>query len=172
MSDYEVVLKKVEPIKAACKREILPNYYAMGQLFQNFNASLRTQARLQESVSSYSIGIWHENDYKESDLNAEIAIPIDDNSFNDRNFAASIEGMQVYELPSVETMACVVHRGSYNTINNAYIALKEWIFTNGYQIIGPARDVYIIGGPDSYDESFVTEVQFPVQKADVSYARE
>jgi effector-binding domain-containing protein len=71
----------------------------------------------------------------------------------------------IYELPGVEKMATVVHHGSYNTINQAYAALPAWIETNGYKIIGSNREVYIIGGNQQDNESYVTEVQFPVAKA-------
>jgi glyoxylase I family protein len=71
----------------------------------------------------------------------------------------------VYELPDVEKMACLVHQGSYKTINQAYAALVPWIEANGYKIIGANREVYIIGGNDQNNESYVTEVQFPVEKA-------
>jgi len=43
--------------------------------------------------------------------------------------------------------------------------LVSWIEGNGYQIIGPNREVYITGGNEQDNESYITEVQFPVTKA-------
>ena len=38
-----------------------------------------------------------------------------------------------------------------------------WIEANGYKIAGSNREVYIVGGDQQDDESYVTEVQFPVE---------
>ncbi|MCP6760931.1 MAG: GyrI-like domain-containing protein [Fischerella sp. CENA71] len=59
----------------------------------------------------------------------------------------------------------MTHHGSYNTINQAYAALVSWIEANGYQIIGPNREVYITGGNHQDNESYITEVLFPVTQA-------
>ena len=73
--------------------------------------------------------------------------------------------MKVYELPAVETMACVVHHGSYDMLGQAYGDLMTWIEVNGYRIVGPNRDVYL-RGPESggAPTTYVTEVQAPVKK--------
>jgi effector-binding domain-containing protein len=63
-------------------------------------------------------------------------------------------------------MACLIHHGSYNTINQAYTALLSWIEANSYQAIGANREIYLVGGSEQENESYVTEVQFPVVKAE------
>lgn len=68
----------------------------------------------------------------------------------------------VYELPGVENMATIVHRGSLETLEIAYKSLETWIKTNNYQVIGPAREVYL--ELDQDNKPSVTEVQFPVRK--------
>src|SRR3972149_1130530 len=45
--------------------------------------------------------------------------------------------VQVRELPGIDTMACAVHHGPFNTLNQAYSALMQWIQTNNYRIVGP-----------------------------------
>ncbi|HID64340.1 MAG TPA: hypothetical protein EYP49_16610 [Anaerolineae bacterium] len=63
-------------------------------------------------------------------------------------------------------MACIVHQGSYDTIGEAYNQLMTWIEANGYRICGPNREVYVQGPEPGRDPStYVTEVQFPVEKA-------
>jgi effector-binding domain-containing protein len=73
--------------------------------------------------------------------------------------------VKVYDLPAVETMACVVHHGSHDMLGQAYGDLLTWIEVNGYRIVGPNRDVYL-RGPESGDDTstYVTEVQIPVRK--------
>jgi effector-binding domain-containing protein len=74
------------------------------------------------------------------------------------------EEVKVVELPAVETIASVIHHGSFSTMKQAYNAILKWIETNGYHISGPNRELnleYERGGDES---KFVTEIQFPVEK--------
>jgi effector-binding domain-containing protein len=89
-----------------------------------------------------------------------VVMPINDQT-------PSQERVQVYELPSVEKMACVVHTGPFATIGEAYDALAKWIDQNGYQIVGPGRELNLrlpdtLG--DQHDPNTVNEIQFPVEK--------
>ncbi|MBD0303417.1 MAG: MerR family transcriptional regulator [Tolypothrix sp. T3-bin4] len=155
MPKYEVVLKKVDPIKVVSIREILPDYPSVGRLYDELLGYLNQQGAKE---GSYCAAIWHDPGYKESDVDGEAVFSIE----------SSIQGnerIKVYELPGWETIACLVHNGSYNTINQAYAALVSWIEANGYKIIGPNREVYIIGGNQQDNDTYVTEVQFPVSKA-------
>ncbi|PIG92344.1 MerR family transcriptional regulator [Gloeocapsopsis sp. IPPAS B-1203] len=149
--DYDVVLKTIAPIKVAAIREIIPSFHAVVGLYNELLEYLQRQ-RVKES--RYFAGIWHDTAYKDTDIDWEFAIAVEEVCSSDR--------IKVYELPRVE-MACVVHNGSYNTINLAYAALPVWIEANGYNIAGSNREVYIVGGNQQDDESYVTEVQFPVE---------
>lgn len=76
--------------------------------------------------------------------------------------------VKVYDLPGAEKMACVVHNGPFSTIGEAYDAIAKWIDQNGYQIVGPGRELNLrlperLG--DQNDPNTVNEIQFPVQKA-------
>jgi len=67
-------------------------------------------------------------------------------------------------LHPFETMASVIHHGSFSTLNQAYNAILKWIEANGYHISGPTRELnleYERGGDQS---KFVSEIQFPVEK--------
>ena len=72
--------------------------------------------------------------------------------------------IKVYDLPGYEEIACIIHQGSYRTLSKSYKHLLTWIETNGYQIIADNREFYIQGGQEQDNESYVTEIQFPVQK--------
>ena len=73
-------------------------------------------------------------------------------------------------------MACLVHTGSYATIDQASNALFTWLEANNYHVVGPNREVYLrfsaaglqldLPGVYMTDEStcFVTELQVPVDK--------
>ncbi|ARV61217.1 MerR family transcriptional regulator [Nostocales cyanobacterium HT-58-2] len=154
MPNYEVVIKTVEPLKVAAIREILPNSPSIALLYNELFEYFKQHG---VKVGHYCGAIWHDSGYKESDVDWEAVV-----SFNGE--IASTHRVKVYELPGVEKMACVVHHGSYNTINQAYAALPAWIENNGYKIMGSNREVYIIGGDEQDNESYLTEVQFPTAK--------
>lgn len=67
-------------------------------------------------------------------------------------------GVEAGELPGGE-IASTIHRGSYETLPEAFHAVIEWIGTNGYQIAGDPWESYL-------DEPQVsqprTRVSFPV----------
>lgn len=150
MPDYDVIVKTVAPIKVAAIREIIPSFQAVAGLYDELLEYIQGQGI---KDSHYFAGIWHDTAYKDTDIDWEVTIAVEEVYGSDR--------IKVYELPSVE-MACVAHNGSYDTINRAYAALPAWIEANGYKIAGANREVYIVGGNQQDDDSYVTEVQFPV----------
>ncbi|MEO1431355.1 MAG: MerR family transcriptional regulator [Cyanobacteria bacterium J06633_8] len=154
MTNYEVVLKNIEPIKVLGIREILPNYASIGGLYDELFAYLKQQGA---KPVFYCAGIWHDLEYKESNVDGEAVISLE-------NEITANERIKFYELPAVEKMACLVHKGSYNSITQAYNALLYWIETNSYKVTASNREVYIVGGKEQNNDSFVTEIQFPVIK--------
>ncbi|MGH1392974.1 MAG: MerR family transcriptional regulator [Trichormus sp.] len=155
MSNYEVVIKKAEPIEVASIREILPNYASIGILYDELHEYLKQQSA---QVGDYYGAIWHDPGYKDSDVDGEAVISI-------TGLVKGNERIKVYELPRLEKIACLIHHGSYDTISQAYAVLVSWIEANGYKITGPNREVYLVGGNEQGNESYVTEIQFPVISA-------
>jgi effector-binding domain-containing protein len=170
MPDYDVVLKKVDPQKVVAIRDIAPTYSDQGPLWKELSVYL---AQHGTRAAGPSLTIYYDTEYRERDVDVETATPI----------GAPLPGterIKVRELPGVETMACVIHQGSYDTLGQAYSALLTWIETNGYRIVGPNREVYLRCPDNDYDDpvaygydnyvaddpaEYVTEVQFPVEKA-------
>lgn len=154
MSDYEVIIKKSEPITVASIREILPNYFAITQLFQELYQFLGQQGI---TKFGYDAAIWHDLGYKESDVDAEAVLAVPSGTKgNDR--------IKIYELQGYDAIACVVHHGSYQDFPKAYEHLLTWIENNGYRCIGANREFYIQGGSEFDNESYITEIQFPVER--------
>ncbi len=156
MPNYDVVIKQVEPQLVAGVRDILPSYPAVGRLFDEVYGHLA-----RSGVSGPALigaAIWHDNEYKTSNIDGEAVVylkqPIPEGG-----------PVKVYELPAT-TMTSVVHKGAYNTFNQAYEAIGRWIEANGYTIVGPNREIYLYCTQPlrQDDDSYVTEIQFPVEK--------
>jgi effector-binding domain-containing protein len=156
MPDYQVTIKKLEPQLIASIRDILPTYGDVGPLYGEIFKYLGKKFVFKPAGSPMMI--CHDGEYKESDVDVEVAVPIGKNiSGSDR--------VKVYELPGVDEAACTIYKGPYEGISEAYNALMSWIEGNGYQIIGNDRELYLTDPSKVKDPSEnITEIQFPVKK--------
>lgn len=64
-----------------------------------------------------------------------------------------------------ETVAATMHKGRYDDLPQTYSRLMSWIGDNGYQVVGPPREVYFSDPNESGPEETLTEIQFPVARA-------
>ena len=137
-------------------RDTLPNYPAVGRLFDEVYGYLARGGV--NGLTEIGVAIWHDDEYKTSDIDVEAAVylkqPIPEGG-----------RVKVYQLPAA-SMASVIHKGPYNRLSQAYEALGRWIEANGYKIVGPNREVYLYCTQPvrQDDDSYVTEIQFPVEK--------
>ena len=155
MPDYEIVIKRIAPQKVVSIRQIMPNYSATGQLFQKIGPYIYKSG---SQIIGPPILIIYDEGFKEKDVDIEVAFPIVKDVPSKGEFKCK-------ELPGYDQMAATIHKGTYDSVGGAYIAMGKWIETNGYQIIGPCREIYFTdprsGTPPN---EYVTEIQFPVGK--------
>jgi len=104
-----------------------------------------------------ALAVYYDSAFREHGLDMEVAVPL-------QQKLAAAGRVHVHELPGVETMACVLHRGAHSQVREAYEALIHWVDSSGYQIHGPNRDVYLqLQTVENMLEDAVTEIQFPIQ---------
>lgn len=63
-----------------------------------------------------------------------------------------------------QTVASAMHRGSYDSVEETYEALGQWIVHNGYTIVGPPREIYYSDPEVTPTSETLTEVVFPVER--------
>lgn len=75
-------------------------------------------------------------------------------------------GIEVKDMPRIKAV-CTTHIGSYETLNQAYIAIENYAAQNGILLKPPFREVFIKGpgmvfkgNPDKY----ITEILFPIKE--------
>ncbi len=156
MSDYNVVLKQVEPQLVAGIRRTIPTYVAIGTLIEELYTYLgEFPIDLSKVVCA---ALWHDKEYKTSEIDGEAVVYL-------KQPIASNERVKVYELPGA-TAASLIYTGAYNQFNLAYAALGHWIEANGYTVIGPNREVYLYSRQPvrQDDASYITEILFPVTR--------
>lgn len=154
MSEYDVVIKKVASQKVIGKREVIPSYQHIHELFELVCQPLEM---LKVKYPAPPMLICYDGEYKEKDVDVEVAIPV---QTDDKQLA----GFEVKELPGIEEAACLIHRGSFETLHLAYSALMKWVAENDYEIAGPDREVYLTKPDECSPEDYITELQLPVRK--------
>lgn len=154
--NYNIVLKDIEPIHVAALRDTIPSYSEQGHLWNELAEHIKKH---DAKIVPPCMVIYHETSHKyEEAVDAEVIEPIvGDLSETDR--------IKVKLLDGVKQMAAVVHKGPFRTINMAYSAISKWIEDNGYEIVGPVRELYLKGDWMTDDPNeYITEIQFPICK--------
>jgi len=154
---YEVELKALPAEKVLSLRENIPggaDEVAMWNKLANFARTNNVPCTL---YGGYSI--YHDNEYKDSDLDVEIAVPVS-------AFGESKDGFKFRELAAIPQAATIQFSGSYTGYNEAIGKLASWVEKNGYVFAGMIRGCAIktYSNAESEDD-FLTELQVPVAKA-------
>ena len=163
VSSYDVIVKQVEPLLVASIRAILPSHSAVGTLFPEVYEAI--VPHVSEALGpcpgadGQSLVLWYDTEHKEQDVDGAAAYIL-------RCPVPEKGRMRVHELPAT-LMATTIHHGPYTTMGQAHEAIHKWSEANGYQIVGPDREIYIYSKmPVRLDDpTYVTEVQYPVEKA-------
>jgi len=137
---YEVVIKSVEAQTILSARGIIPTLDEMEglrcHLYEEIYHWLNERA---VRPLDPEMAIYHNAEYVEHDIDMEAAIPIE-SAPPDRLVGGPVS---VRELPAVETMATVIHRGDMWDVGQAITALYTWIGQHGYASNGPYRELHL-----------------------------
>lgn len=152
-----VVLKEIPKIKVLSLREIVPDYSYQVALWEKLYAFIGENG-LYPLLGENVIAIYHEMEYKERDVDIEVAVTVKELRENNGGFIFK-------ELDAV-LAATVICDGSYEKIlPEGEAVLAKWVEDNGYEIKGSER-AYGIRHPGNEQDphNYQTEIQFPVQK--------
>jgi DNA-binding transcriptional MerR regulator len=157
MPNYEVVLKKIDPLRVAGVRGRIPAYSEQRPLWSELENFLDAKKIARGGAC---LTLYHS---EEPDVDAEVCEPVA------KEFPAGGR-VTCHTLPEVAQAACVVHHGPLAAIGGAYEFIAKWIEANGYECIGPVREVYLRAadadgsGASQTDPNTVTEIQYEVRK--------
>lgn len=162
----EIIIKTVEPILVASARKVFSKESFdenLEQMWPTVNNYINAKGikRTIPCLMIYHSGWWDMKQwnliYDEQTLDVEVAEPV-------TKFFEGNGEVQVYELPKIEKMACIVHHGSFSTISKTFDTLFEWIRQNNYVADGPIREIYHKGDwvTDNPNE-YITELQIPIK---------
>jgi effector-binding domain-containing protein len=115
-----------------------------------------------KSLSNLTV-ILHSDMYENVNVDIEVGYVLQDPLEGSLDLSDE-RTLRTRQLPGAETAATIFRFGKYENSLKSYCAIGTWIEKNGYQIVGPGREVSLrLPPPDKPDEA-VTEIQFPVQR--------
>jgi DNA-binding transcriptional MerR regulator len=150
--EYEVTVKHVAPRLVASVRDTLSSYADADDLFDELSSDFKRRGAPLDRGA-----IWHTCAGQRRSIDCEAILFL-------REPAVGAGRAQVYELPG-SAVACVIHQGSDETYERAYVAARSWIESHGYAIAGPSRELYWQGDVAQDGDSGVTEIQYPIINA-------
>jgi len=155
--EADILVKDVSSQWVVSVRDTVMSYDTVGVLYERLFPYLA-----QMKVEGLVAVVWHDDSYQGEDIDAEVMVFLDKPIPN-------TTGINVYQLPQAQ-MATIIHHGSYRTLPKAYSKIARWLSASPYEIIGANRELYLhyTNPPQQDDESYVTEIQFPIKTIEKS----
>ncbi|MCM2465373.1 MerR family transcriptional regulator [Methanoculleus oceani] len=158
MSITEPVIKDIPAMRALSRRERGVYQEAIPGLIGELCAYVSPADGRQPAAKMTGpiMFICHDEEYRETDADIEVAIPIT-GSVNLEGTAA-----EVVTLPGGR-FASVLYTGPYPGVGKAYERLFAYMGEHGLASAGPSRELYLNDPAEVPEEELLTEVQFPIQ---------
>ena len=162
MKNYQAVLKELPECNVYSATMVLPSYEDYPKYVPPLGAKVIKQyPDLKCITPEYCFVRYLDGEYKDKDINIEYLEAVD-------QLKPNFDNIVFKKIPSVLAV-CVMHKGPYSSIGNAYAYLIKWLEESEYEMIDVPRESYIDGvwNKDS-QEDWLTELQMPVVKKEAS----
>ncbi len=154
--NYNVTLKTLPERYVASVRKIIPSYEQEGMLW-GILMQETSPLKMQDGDPCYASAIFHDNEYKESDVDVEVQKSVKGRYPNTENV--------VFKTESAVEIASATYKGSYEKMSEVNEAVARWVQDNGYTFTGIAFNIYHVSPHETQNpDEYVTEVCYPVKK--------
>lgn len=153
---YDVAIKQTEPFTLLGRRAQVASTEAIG----DFSRSVLQQA---EQHALIPVGPLVHLYFDETELDEGLDLFV---GFPVATLPAQLPTQFSHlRLAGGEQVACVLYRGEYARINEAYVALDRWLASSGYRQVGPCREIYHRSPLQTADAAaYLTEIQYPIRE--------
>jgi effector-binding domain-containing protein len=159
MSVTEPVIKEIPEIRVISKREKGTFAVTIGKLIGEICACVSSpeNQRNRVKITGPVIFLCHDEEYKETDADIEIAIPV--------SGRISVEDpkMEIKTLPAIKAVSAV-YRGPYHGVEAGYNRVFSFAKENSLEPFGPSRELYFNDPAEVPEEELMTEVQIQVRE--------
>ena len=153
---HAVNIKDIPQRYVASLRKVIPSYQDEGMLWEQMTTEAKPQS-IQMANPSYGLAVFHDEGYKEADVDVEIQIALTGTYKNTEN-------VRFLTVPAV-TVASAIVKGGYDQLTPVNESIAAWVVDNGYDFNGAMFCIYHISpGHDPNPDNWVTEVCYPVKK--------
>ena len=154
--NYNVTLKTLPERYVASVRKAIPAYDQEGILW-NIMMTETAPLKMQPADNCYSLAVFHDEGYKESDVDVEIQCIV-------KGAYQNTENVVFKTVPAVE-IASATYKGSYEQLTAVNHAVANWVNDNDYKFNGAMFCIYHVSPAQTQNpDEYVTEVCYPVKK--------
>ena len=125
----DMIIKALPKVKVASMRTKLKDHGDLFHLCPNVIAKEMERTGCVCAVPSYCFNIYHDGEYRESNIDVEICEAIID-------LKEDTEILKFKEIEEVPAAACILHKGPYTTLRESYTYACKWIEDNNYEVVG------------------------------------
>lgn len=149
-----IIKKEIPERMVVCYRGKIKQRSQEGVLWEKLSQETAKQ-NVQFAFPSYNIALFHDEEYKENDVEVQRAVA---------NKYLTTEDM-IFKLADRMMVAAFIYKGHYSLLKEATGQLVNWIADNGYEIIGNMFNIYHVSSEtESNPENMITEICFPIKQ--------
>lgn len=154
--NYNVTVKTMPERYVASVRKVIPSYDQEGMLW-GIMMSETASMGIQIADNCNSLALFHDDGFKESDVDVEIQITVKGSYKNTENVVFKT-------VPAVE-IASATYKGSYEQMSAVNQAVATWVQDNGYDFNDMMFCIYHVSPSQSQNpDEYVTEVCYGIKK--------
>lgn len=153
---YDVTLKALPKRYVASLRKVIASYDDEGELWMQMEQELNGAIPAVDSPS-YPLAVYHDEGWKESDIDVEIQIAVQGKHEDTENV--------IFKTVEPIEVASAIYKGCYSQSYKANGAVAKWVSENSYDYADPMINIFHVGPhEDPNPESWITEVCCPIKK--------
>ena len=153
---YNVSIKSIPSYQVFSLRRVVSDYYAEGMLWKEMSDFADANNM---TISSHTFSIYHDLDYRETNVDIEICAPVS-------RIGEDTNGFTYRHTEPISAMACTMVYGPFENIASAYINFARWLQAHSQYRMGEHSRQIVHRGPwnEENPDQWLTEIQIPLEK--------